>query len=84
MDNHAKVLMKTKWGERKAFAMFAPQNKNPMGRRFHCRLGSKSTAIAQIMYFHRQCPFGFVNYTAPGFAPTGMDFDSQIFLCEWE
>jgi len=35
------------------------------------------------MYFHRLCPSGSVHYTAPGFAPTGMNFKKATSLCNW-
>jgi len=82
-DVHAKVLLNTVWGQRGVFAMYAPWNERVKGKRRHCPLGSKTTAFAQIMYFHRLCPSGFVNYTAPGFASTEMSFERVIGLCDW-
>jgi len=82
-DVHAKVLLNTEWGQRGVFAMYAPRKEHQKGKGRHLPLGSETTAIAQIMYFHRLCPSGFVNYTAPGFAPTEMNFERVIGLCDW-
>jgi len=62
-------LTTTEWGQRWAFAQFAPPNPAPRDQGLHERLGCLSTALAQIMFFHRRCPAGAVDYTAPGFAP---------------
>jgi len=82
-DVHGKVLLNSNWGQRWAFSMYAPLNEHSNDEGFHCRLGSESTAIAQIMYFHGLCPSGSVNYTAPGFTSTGMNFNRAIGLCDW-
>jgi len=84
-DVHAKVLLNTEWGQRGVFAMYAPwkMERTSKSKGCHWPLGSETTAIAQITYFHRLCPSGFVNYTAPGFAPTEMNFMRVIGLCDW-
>jgi len=46
-------LLETNWGQRNEFTRFSPDN---------YRLGCWSTAIAQILYFHRMRPSGFVTY----------------------
>lgn len=46
-------LLQTSWGQRNRYAKYSP------GRN---RLGCWSTALAQILYFHRLAPTGSVNY----------------------
>jgi len=46
-------LLQTQWGQQGEYATFAPNNQ---------RLGCWSTAIAQILYFHRLQPYGTVEY----------------------
>ena len=46
-------LLDTRWGQRNLYTRFSPDN---------LRLGCWSTAIAQILYFHRLTPSGQVNY----------------------
>ena len=53
-------LLETKWGQRGEYARFAPQKKTGSNDRF--RLGCWSTALAQILYYHRLKPFGTVGY----------------------
>ena len=53
-------LLETKWGQRGEYARFAPQKKTGSNDRF--RLGCWSTALAQILYYHRLKPFGTVRY----------------------
>lgn len=55
---NATPWLTTTWGQRNEYARFAPYN--PAG--YHERLGCWSTAIAQIMYFHRVLPSGYVSY----------------------
>ena len=51
-------LLETKWGQRGEYARFAPRIKSGSNDRF--RLGCWSTALAQILYYHRLKPFGTV------------------------
>jgi len=88
-------LINTTWGQRWGYSQFAPPANlsfpNPRDQGTQCRLGCAATAVAQIMFFHKLCPSGAVNYTVPGFAPTGMNFTQQAHrsttggapLCDW-
>jgi len=80
-------LLKTNWAQRWAFAQFTPLSKHPEAfDGVHERLGCESTALAQIMFFHRLCPTGSVSYTAHNFSVTAMDFDQEASrngLCDW-
>jgi peptidase C10-like protein len=49
------VLLKTHWQQMGGFERCTPD---------HMRLGCWSTALAQIMYYHRLKPFGHVAYTS--------------------
>ena len=49
------VLVKTKWKQMGGFEKYTPD---------HLRLGCWSTALAQIMYYHKLKPFGLVSYTS--------------------
>ncbi|MXV17273.1 C10 family peptidase [Hufsiella ginkgonis] len=47
------TLLKTKWKQMGGFEQYTPD---------HLRLGCWSTALAQVMYYHRLKPFGHVKY----------------------
>lgn len=47
-------IIKTQWGQKNEYAKFSPDN---------YRLGCWSTALSQIMYYHKLVPQGTVNYT---------------------
>jgi hypothetical protein len=80
----AAPLLQTRWAQRWGFAQFSPLDPTPgSDSGLHWRLGCAATALAQIMFFHRRCPAGTVNYTAPGYSPTGMNFSSEAGLCDW-
>lgn len=49
------ILVNTKWKQMGGFEKYTPD---------HLRLGCWSTALAQIMYYHRLKPFGKVSYTS--------------------
>lgn len=49
------VLLKTNWKQMGGFEKYTPD---------HLRLGCWSTALAQIMYYHKLKPFGEVSYTS--------------------
>ena len=49
------ILVKTKWKQMGGFEKYTPD---------HLRLGCWSTALAQIVYFHKLKPFGTVSYTS--------------------
>jgi len=49
------ILIKTRWKQMGGFEKYTPD---------HLRLGCWSTALAQIMYYHRLKPFGLVAYTS--------------------
>ena len=66
-------LLTTKWGQTDNFARFSPDN---------WRLGCWSTAIAQILYFHRLRPSGSASYqTTTGYA-INENLDSYTF--DWD
>jgi len=46
------ILVKTKWKQMGGFEKYTPD---------HLRLGCWSTALAQIVYFHKLKPFGTVS-----------------------
>lgn len=74
------------WGQRWALAMFAPLDPYPTDEGDHERLGCNANTLAQVMYYHRRCPTGSVEYTVPGFEATSMDFDAEAAengLCDW-
>ena len=79
-------LLQTEWGQRWAYAMYAPDVPRPTDSGRHERLGCASTAISQILYFHRRCPLpGVQQYKAPGYPLTGMNFTAEIHtLCDWD
>jgi hypothetical protein len=52
-EEKSSFLLKTSWGQRGIYAKFAPDNN---------RVGCWSTAIAQILYFHRLKPSGITTY----------------------
>lgn len=74
---------KSNWGQRWAFGQFAPKAVHASDQGLNERLGCQSTALAQITFFHRMCPTGVVNYTAPNHPTTAMDFDAEHGLCDW-
>lgn len=49
------TLIKTHWKQKGGFESYTPD---------HLRLGCWSTALAQIVYYHKLKPFGRVNYTS--------------------
>lgn len=80
-------LATTEWGQRWSFAQDAPLSRDPASDAgTHERLGCLSTALAQIMYFHRRCPSGTVSYSVTGYASTGMNFSAAAAggLCDWD
>eukprot|EP00747_Dinoflagellata_sp_TGD_P004605 gnl/TRDRNA2_/TRDRNA2_111653_c1_seq1.p1 gnl/TRDRNA2_/TRDRNA2_111653_c1~~gnl/TRDRNA2_/TRDRNA2_111653_c1_seq1.p1 ORF type:complete len:330 (+),score=27.80 gnl/TRDRNA2_/TRDRNA2_111653_c1_seq1:88-990(+) len=79
-------LIRTSWGQRWAYAAYAPPaNGSAVKDGLHERLGCWSTALGQVMHFHRLCPSGAEGYSAPGFNKTSMDFDKEAEhgLCDW-
>jgi hypothetical protein len=66
-------LLKTSWGQRNEYAKFSPN---------HERLGCWSTALAQILYFHRLKPTGVTQYTCKNGCCVKEDFDTYNF--KWE
>ena len=85
-ESAAAPLLRTSWGQRWSFAQFAPLARASSASGLHERLGCCSTALAQVMYFHRACPTGSVKYTTAGYAATSMDFDAAAKsegLCTW-
>ena len=62
--------LRTQWGQREVFARFSPGN---------FRLGCWSTAIAQILYYHRLVPSGSVEYTTSTGYHIDEDFDATTF-----
>ena len=50
-----RILLKTHWKQMGGFEMYTPDK---------LRLGCWSTALAQIMYYHRLKPFGTVDYVS--------------------
>ena len=66
-------LLETNWGQRNEFARFSPRN---------LRLGCWSTAIAQILYYHRLAPHGSVQYECSDSTPIDEDFDLHTF--DWD
>jgi len=66
----AEPLLTTEWGQRDAYATYSPD---------HQRLGCWSTALAQILYFHRLAPFGAVSYPCSTGCSISEDFDSHSF-----
>lgn len=70
-------LLKTTWGQTGAssYALYTPK---------HVRLGCESTALAQLMFYHKRCPTGKVSYTVTGYGTTAMNFDEEkSSLCDW-
>ncbi|MBN1873529.1 MAG: C10 family peptidase, partial [Anaerolineae bacterium] len=63
-------LLETQWGQRDEFTRFSPD---------HLRLGCWSTAIAQIVYYHRLLPLGSVSYTTSTGYAIHEDFDAYSF-----
>lgn len=49
------ILLQTHWKQMGGFERYTPD---------HMRLGCWSTALAQIMYYHKLKPFGRVRYTS--------------------
>ena len=86
-------LTRTVWGQRWGYAQDAPLWPSncsswtppcPRDAGPNVRLGCESTAIAQIMFYHRRCPTGAVNYAAPGFPNATMNFSAEaVTLCDW-
>ena len=58
-------LIETTWGQRGLYAAFSPNQ---------VRAGCWSTALAQIAYYHRKRPFGYVRYTTR----SGLHFDVNL------
>jgi len=56
-------LLTTAWGQRDSYALFTPINPTTDE---HERAGCWSTALAQILYYHRLLPTGTVAYTTTG------------------
>lgn len=91
MNHHAKVMPQgllgttADWGQRWALAQFAPLNPRQTDEGPNERLGCCSASLAQVMYYHRRCPTGKVEFTIPGYPTTAMDFDeeAQHGLCDW-
>jgi len=74
------------WGQRWALAQFAPLNPRLTDEGPHERLGCTATSLAEVMYYHRRCPSGRVEFTVPGYPTTAMDFDEEAArhgLCDW-
>ena len=63
-------LLMTNWGQRHEYARFSPDN---------LRLGCWSTAIAQILYFHRLRPSGRVSYQCTTGYSINENFDLYTF-----
>jgi hypothetical protein len=86
-------LMRTVWGQRWGYAQDAPLWPSncsswtppcPRDAGPNVRLGCESTAIAQIMFYHRRCPTGAVNYAAAGFPNATMNYTAEAAtLCDW-
>jgi hypothetical protein len=66
-------LLRTNWGQRNEYARFSPDN---------LRLGCWSTAIAQILYFHRLRPSGRVSYQCTTGYSISENLDSYTF--DWD
>lgn len=54
-------LLSTKWEQEGEFNRFTPVNESPNAG-YNWRLGCWSTALAQILYYHRSQPYGHVYY----------------------
>ena len=65
-------LLETAWGQRGYFTRFSPGNK---------RLGCWSTAVAQVLYYHRLVPSGDVIYTCSNDSTVSVDYDEYPFDC---
>ncbi len=73
-DNaNSSYLLKTNWGQRDEYAVFTPQNK---------RLGCWSTALAQILYYHKLTPAGVVDYKCKKSYHIKENLDSYTF--DWK
>lgn len=66
----ASPLLETHWDQDNEYAMFAPH---------HWRIGCWSTALAQILYYHRLAPFGSNSYTCTNGTYVSADFDDYTF-----
>lgn len=60
----------TRWGQRNEYTRFSPDN---------LRLGCWSTALAQILYYHRLVPTGTVSYKCSTGYAVSEDFDAYTF-----
>jgi len=67
-------LIKTKWGQEGLYA-----SKSPVIRGSHVRLGCWSTAIGQIINFHRLESFGKVRYTCSNGIVIENDLDTRTY-----